>query len=125
MPFTPAAAAQLASRANADPVIERFARRATFRALLRRGADEFVLPVIEGRVAPLASGPFVMPQCDFALTGSPGAWDRFTTPHPAPGDQDLFAFFRRGEIVLTGDTRKFFAHQLCLKLVLEKLRSGG
>jgi hypothetical protein len=46
-------------------------------------------------------------------------------PRAAPRDQDLFAYFRRGEIELAGDTRKFYAHQLCLKLILAKLRSAA
>ena len=64
-----------------------------------------------------------MPQCDFALTGSAAAWERFASAQPAPRDQDIFAFFRSGEIVLSGDTRKFYAHLMCLKLMLLHFRS--
>ncbi len=65
----------------------------------------------------------VMPQCDFALTGSAAAWERFANVRPNPCEQDIFAFFRSGEIVLSGDTRKFYAHLMCLKLILLHLRS--
>lgn len=113
---------RLAERVNDDRLIARFARGATYRVLIRSGADEKVIQMIEGRIAAVTSGPFVMPQCDFALAGDCAAWERFAAPRPVPGDQDLFAFFRRKEIALSGDTRKFYAHQLSLKLVLQKLR---
>ena len=89
------------------------------------GSSFNLLQVRDGRLAEHREGPFVMPQCDFALAGSDDAWTRFAQAHPAPRDQDLFAFFRRGEITLTGDTRKFYAHQLCLKLMLASLRAVG
>jgi len=73
-------------------------------------------------MAPPSQGPFVMPQCDFALSGSAFAWDRFSGVRVAPGDQDLFAFFRRGEMALTGDTRKFYAYLFVLKMILARLR---
>lgn len=113
----------LDDRVNGDRLIARFGRGANFKVLIRSGAEERVIQVSEGHIAAVASGPFVMPQCDFALSGASGAWARFAAPKPAPGDQDIFAFFRRGEITLTGDTRKFYAHQLSLKLILQKLRA--
>lgn len=113
----------LAERVNDDALVARFARGASFRVLIRSGDEERVIQIVDGRVAAIANGPFVMPQCDFALSGTAAAWARFAAAKPAPGDQDVFAFFRRGEIGLTGDTRKFFAHQLTLKLVLQRLRA--
>ena len=108
--------------ANTDPVLAQQGAGSSFRLLLKRGDDEHVIEVREGGVARVHAGPFVMPQCDFALAGSRTAWARFACPQPAPGDQDLFAFFRSGEITLTGDTRKFYAHLMCLKLVLGHLQ---
>lgn len=116
---------ELAERVNDDRLIARFARGATYRVLIRIGSEERVVQMSDGRIVAVSSGPFVMPQCDFALSGAPNAWERFAAARPAPGDQDIFAFFRRGEISLTGDTRKFYAHQLSLKLVLQKLRGEG
>jgi len=113
---------RIRDRADADPVLRRQGAGSSFRLLLRRGDDDYVVEVRDGRVAAWATGPFVMPQCDFALAGSAAAWHRFTQPHPAPGDQDIFAYFRSGEITLTGDTRKFYAHLMCLKLLLGHLR---
>ncbi|MFN0302701.1 MAG: hypothetical protein ACKVQU_20390 [Burkholderiales bacterium] len=112
----------LEARVRADRTIARFSGRTTFRCLLRIGDKESIIAMTDGLLAAPAHGPFVMPQCDFALQGPIGAWDRFSRASQAPGDQDIFAFFRRGEIALTGDTRQFYAHLLVLKLILVQLR---
>lgn len=112
----------LEARASADRTIARFSGRTTFRCLLRIGEEEWIIAMTDGMLAAPGRGPFVMPQCDFALSGPIAAWDRFFRGMQAPGDQDIFAFFRRGEIALTGDTRKFYAHLLVLKLILALLR---
>jgi hypothetical protein len=112
-------------RVNEDRLVARHGAGSSFNLLLRWGEEDHLLQVRDGRLAEHRQGPFVMPQCDFALTGSDDAWTRFTQSQPAPRDQDLFAFFRRGEMALAGDTRKFFAHQLCLKLMLASLRAVG
>lgn len=110
-------------RVNADPVLSHRGAGSTFRVLLGWGDDQTLLAVDDGAIVSIQEGPFVMPQCDFALNGSIEAWRRFTASRPHPGDQDIFAFFRSGGITLTGDTRKFYAHLMCLKLLLLHLRS--
>ena len=110
-------------RVNADPVIAQRGTDSSFRVLLGSGAEERLIIVYAGNVVSVTDGPFVMPQCDFALIGSADAWARFCAPHPAPGEQDIFAYFRSREILLTGDTRKFYAHLMFLKLMLLHLRS--
>ena len=109
-------------RVKSDPIVVRRGAGSSFRVLLGWGDEQHLITVHDGAIAALESGAFVMPHCDFALTGSAGAWSRFTAAKPAPRDQDIFAFFRSGEIVLTGDTRKFYAHLMCLKLLLLHLR---
>jgi len=114
-----------AERVNADRLVARHGAGSSFDLLLKWGTEEHLLCVRDGRLEELRHGPLVMPRCDFALSGGADAWARFTRAQPAPRDQDIFAFFRRGEIALAGDTRKFYAHQLCLKLVLANLRAAG
>ena len=109
-------------RVNADPVLARQGAGSSFRVLIGWGNDQYLITVHDASIISVATGPLVMPQCDFALTGSADAWARFASPQPAPREQDIFAFFRSGEIVLTGDTRKFYAHLMCLKLMLAHLR---
>ncbi|UCH47659.1 MAG: hypothetical protein JSU95_16605 [Betaproteobacteria bacterium] len=110
-------------RVNADPVIAQRGADSSFQVLLGIGERERLITVYAGNVVSVKDGPFVMPQCDFALIGSAEAWTRFCAPHPAPGEQDIFAYFRSKEILLTGDTRKFYAHLMFLKLMLLHLRS--
>ncbi len=113
----------LEERVIGDRTISHFGARSTFRCLLRAGNEEWIIAMTEGKLVPPDHGPFVMPQCEFALSASAAIWDRFFRGMQAPGDQDIFAFFRRGEIALTGDTRKFYAHLLVLKLILAQLRN--
>jgi len=108
---------------NGDAVIARRGAGSSFRMLLGWGEDNHLITVRDGAIVAIDSGSLVMPQCDFALTGSAAAWNRFARAHPAPRDQDIFAFFRSGDIGLSGDTRKFYAHLRCLKLMLLHLRS--
>lgn len=111
----------LESRVNGDPVFVRFARQAGFRLLLSVGAQDRLMDVRDARLAAIERGPFVMPRCDFALRAEAAAWARFAKRPCAPRDQDLFAFFRRQEILLTGDTRMFYAHLMPVKLLLAHL----
>ena len=110
-------------RVNADPVLAQRGADSSFRVLIGIGELERLMTVQAGKLVSVTFGPFVMPQCDFALVGSADAWARFCAPRPATGEQDIFAFFRTREIVLTGDTRKFYAHLMFLKLMLLHLRS--
>ncbi|MGD2139466.1 MAG: hypothetical protein PVH25_03645 [Burkholderiales bacterium] len=110
---------------NSDAVIARRGAGSSFRVLLGWGEERFLITVRDAAIVAVDSGALVMPQCDFALTGTAAAWERFSTVQPAPCEQDIFAFFRSGEIVLSGDTRKFYAHLMCLKLILLHLRSQG
>ena len=112
-------------RVNSDPVLMHRAAGSTFRVLLEWGDDQILVAVSDGAISSIRTGSFVMPQCDFALSGSADAWRRLTAPQPGPREQDIFAFFRSGEIVLTGDTRKFYAHLMCLKLMLAHLRDDA
>ena len=112
-------------RVNEDRLVARHGAGSSFRLLLGWGDDDLLLRVDDGRLAEHRHCPFLMLPVDFAPAGSADAGSRFAPRPPAPRDQDLFAFFRRGEIALTGDTRKFFAHQLCLKLMLANLRAAG
>ncbi len=114
----------LENRVSRDRTISRFAQRTSFRCLIGVDKTEWIITMTDGVMAPPAHGPFVMPQCDFALSGSAFAWQRFSDIRVAPGDQDLFAFFRRGEMALTGDTRKFYAHLFVLKMILAHLRDS-
>ena len=112
----------LADRVRQDKTIGRFGVRASFRCLVQIGQSRWIIAMTEGQLTVTAVDAVVMPQCDFALNGASEVWERFFRSKVAPGDQDLFAYFRRREIELVGDTRKFYAHLLVLKMVLQHVR---
>jgi hypothetical protein len=113
----------LEERVRQDKTIQRFCARSSFRCLVQVGDSPWTIAMTEGLLIVTASDAVVMPQCDFALRGSLEVWERFFRHKVAPGDQDLFAYFRRREIALTGDTRKFYAHLLVLKMILAHVRA--
>ena len=112
----------LAERVRQDKTIARFGARSSFRCLIEVGEIRWTLAMTDGDLTVTSSDAVVMPQCDFALRGAAAVWERFFRSKVAPGDQDLFAYFRRQEIDLVGDTRKFYAHLLVLKMMLTHVR---
>jgi hypothetical protein len=114
----------LEDRVRQDKTIARFGDRSSFRCLIQIGDSRWTIAMSDGALTAMVSDGVVMPQCDFALSGAAGVWARFFRHKVAPGDQDLFAYFRRREIDLTGDTRKFYAQLLVLKLILAHVRDS-
>ncbi len=78
-------------QANADPVLARQGAGSGFRLLLGWGDNQYLISVRGAVIVTVQNGPFVMPQCDFALNGSSDAWGRFASPRPAPREQDIFS----------------------------------
>ena len=59
----------LVRRVNEDRLVARHGAGSSFNLLLRWGEEDNLLQVHDGRLAAHREGPFVMPQCDFALAG--------------------------------------------------------
>ncbi|HTG11950.1 MAG TPA: hypothetical protein VK746_14215, partial [Candidatus Eisenbacteria bacterium] len=76
---------------NNDAGLVRRGRYLTATFLVEAGDAEFLVRVVEGRVAAVERGPFLMRSWTFALRASAESWQRFWEPTPAPGHHDLFA----------------------------------
>ena len=63
----------------------------------------------------MRGGPFVTPSAVFAISGEAAVWRRLLAANPQPGDHDLLAFVKRGELRLTGNLHPLMSHLLYFK----------
>jgi len=102
--------AQLADVVNGNVTIVRRGRFLTTTFLLGIDDVEYLITVIEGRIARVERGPFLMRPWSFALRASADAWQRFWDAEPAPGYHDLFAMKKRGVARVEGDIVPLMTH---------------
>src|SRR5689334_6096332 len=102
--------AGLAERVDRDPALLRRSRWLNTTCQLDIGADTFLLRIIDGRIAEVRRGPFVTPSAVFAISGEMAVWRRLLAADAQPGDHDLLAFVKRGELRLTGDLHPLMSH---------------
>ncbi len=100
---------------------ERLVRRGRFvnaSLLIETGEASWLVVVAAGRIAAVSRGPFVMPGWNFALRFSGDAWQRYTSPTPQPGFNDLLALMKRRLLRVEGDLHPFMANLFYFKEVL-------
>jgi hypothetical protein len=115
----------LEPRVNGDEALVRRGRYLTTTFLLEIGPAAWLIAIHEGRVASVTSGPFVMPSSSFALRTSKEEWDKFLSPRPPPGSNDLMALIKRRVLKAEGDLQILMANLRYFKEVLAKLRTEG
>ncbi len=115
----------LKERVNADAALVRRGRYLTTTFLLEVGDAPWLIAIVEGRVALVTRGPFVMPSWSFALRAPAAEWEKFFLDRPPPGSNDLMAMVRRRVLKTEGDLRVFMAHLRYFKEALAKLRGKG
>ena len=93
--------------------------------MLNAGDADFRVRIVDGRVASVDRGPFVMPSCDFKLSAPADEWARFLEAVPPPGSHDLFALLKRGVLRLDGDLHPFMANLMYFKRLLASPRPRG
>jgi hypothetical protein len=108
----------LADVVNADPALVRRGRFLSTTFLLEVGEVEYLVKVVEGRVASVERGPFLMRPWTFALRASSDAWARFWAPVPEPGYHDLFAMKKLGVARVEGDLVPLMANLRYVKDVV-------
>ncbi|MDX8356425.1 hypothetical protein [Sphingopyxis terrae] len=114
--------ANLGEQANADALLVHRGRFLTTRFMVEIGDEQWLVRVVDGRVAEVLQGPFVMPRWTFALRANASDWAAFWSPEPPPGYHDLFALIRFGRLVVEGDMHPFMANLFYFKGLLGKLR---
>ena len=103
---------------NRDAGLVRRGRYLTATFLVEVGDREFLVRVVEGRVATVEAGPFLLRSWAFALRAPEEAWRRFWEPTPAPGYHDLFAMKKLGVARIEGDLVPLMANLRYVKDVV-------
>ena len=113
----------LADLVNGKEAVVRRGRYLTTTFLVETGDTAWLVTVLEGRIARVERGPFLMRQWSFAVRAPAEAWRRFWEPAPAPGYHDLFAMAKAGHARIEGDLQPLMANLRYIKDVLEAPRA--
>lgn len=100
---------------------ERLVRRGRFvntSVLIETSETSWLVVIAAGRIVAVTRGPFVMPGWNFALRFSGDGWQRYTSPVPQPGFNDLFALMKRRLLRAEGELHPFMANLFYFKEVL-------
>ena len=108
---------------NQDTALVRRGRWLSNVFLVEAGTTQFLVHVDKGRLLNVEHGPFVMPSWSFAIRASESVWQRFWQPLPAPGDNDIFALRKTGEMSVEGNLQPFMANLIYIKQVLAMPRA--
>lgn len=109
---------QLPGLVNGDAALVRRGRFLTTRFLLEVGTASYLVAVVEGRIAAIERGPFLLRSWTFAVRGPLEAWERFWKALPEPGEHDIFAMVKQGRTRLEGDLQPLMANLRYVKDVL-------
>jgi len=115
----------LRDRVNGDEALVRRGRFLSTTFLLEVGATAWLISIFEGRIVSVTPGPFVMPSSAFALRAPEDEWEKFWSPRPPPGSNDLMALIKRRVLKAEGNLHIFMANLRYFKEALAKLRPAG
>jgi hypothetical protein len=116
---------RLKDRVNEDTALTRRGRFLTTTFLIEVGSAQWLVSIVEGKIASVTQGPFVMPSWSFALRASQEEWQNFWSANPRPGSNDLMALIKRRVLTAEGNLQVFMANLRYFKESLEKLRPSG
>jgi hypothetical protein len=116
---------QLKEKVNGDESLTRRGRFLTTTFLMEIGTAQWLVSIVEGKIASVTQGPFVMPSWSFALRAPQEEWQKFWSANPRPGSNDLMALIKRRVLKAEGDLHVFMANLRYFKESLEKLRDAG
>jgi hypothetical protein len=115
----------LKTKVNADENLVKRGRFLSTTFLLEVGGTAWLITIVEGRIASVTRGPFVMPSWSFALRASEDEWSKFWSARPQPGSHDLMALIKRRTLKAEGNLQVFMANLRYFKEALTKLRASG
>jgi hypothetical protein len=117
--------ARLPELVNGDAGLVRRGRALSTTFLLGVDDAEYLVRIVEGRIAAVEPGPFLLRAWSFAVRAPAAAWARFWEPVPAPGYHDVFAMKKLGVARVEGDLWPLMAHLRYVKDVLAAPRRAA
>ena len=112
----------LAQKVNADARLVWRGRHLSTSFLLQVEQTEYVIRLVDGRVASVKKGPFPMGDWVFALRASATTWLEFLQSVPRPGFHDLMAMLKLKHLKIEGDLYPLMSHLLYFKDLLASVR---
>lgn len=116
---------RVAELANANPRLVHRGRFIDTTFMLGIGEESWLIRILDGRVAEVKKGPFVMARWTFALRASAEDWGQFWSLAPPPGFHDLFALIRFKRLKVEGDMHPFMSNLFYFKDLLGSLRRSA
>ena len=112
----------LAQKVNVDERLVWRGRHVSTSFLLQVDQAEYVIQILDGRIASVKKGPFPIADWVFALRTSEAAWAEFLQPIPKPGFHDVMAMLKLKHLKMEGDLYPLMSHLLYFKDVLASVR---
>lgn len=100
----------LQETANRTEHLRRIGRYMSAEMLLEVGDTPYFVEIDRGEIKAVRQGPFKMRRWDFAIRADREVWDKFWSPAPPPGFQDIFAMARFGHARLEGNLDPMLAN---------------
>ena len=112
----------LAQKVNVDERLVWRGRHVSTSFLLQVNQAEYLIQIVDGRIASVKKGPFPIADWVFALRASEAAWAEFLQPIPKPGFHDVMAMLKLKHLKMEGDLYPLMSHLLYFKDVLASVR---
>jgi hypothetical protein len=112
----------LAQKVNADERLVWRGRHVSTSFLLQVDQADYVIQILDGRIASVKKGLFSIADWVFALRASEAAWAEFLKPIPKPGFHDVMAMLKFKYLRIEGDLYPLMSHLLYFKDVLASVR---
>lgn len=112
----------LPQKVNVDERLVWRGRHVSTSFLLQVDQAEYVIQILDGRIASVKKGPFPIADWVFALRASEAAWAEFLKPIPKPGFHDMMAMLKLKHLKIEGDLYPLMSHLLYFKDVLASVR---
>jgi len=113
----------LKQKVNVDERLVWRGRHLSTSFLLQVDQAEYLIQIVDGRIASVKKGPFPIADWVFALRASEAAWAEFLQPIPKPGFHDVMAMLKLKHLKMEGDLYPLMSHLLYFKDVLASVRS--
>jgi hypothetical protein len=112
----------LPQKVNVDERLVWRGRHVSTSFLLQVDQAEYVIQILDGRIASVKKGPFPIADWVFALRASEAAWAEFLKPIPKAGFHDMMAMLKLKHLKIEGDLYPLMSHLLYFKDVLASVR---